>query len=238
MIQRLPRTAFCSDLHLEGPIKKHEHVEHFFNTVQHKAQALVILGDLFDSWWGDDHQSNDYHAWEGLLKSISIPCYFLTGNRDFLIGKQFYHRTGTIPLQSGQVIMIGDKKIALFHGDEPGLIDPWYQLWRQIVRQSVVKRLFLATPESLRSFIATQLRRKRQALTKSQLLIPTLTIDINQWLLLCEQQPDIIINGHLHYSLVQELSPKLTRYQLGCWDNQRYSFVIIDPSGRVERYDG
>lgn len=232
----LGRTIFCSDFHLHRPPDSHPQARDFFLSAHERADSLVVLGDLFESWWGDDHNELHYQEWENFFCSLKLPHYLLLGNRDFLIGKDFYQRSGFIPLESGTLVQIGSLTIGLLHGDEPGLQDYWYQVWRKIVRAPLAQRLFLSLPEPWRQKCAHKLREKksRKDLDPQELSFTPLSIDCLQWLCLFPRRPEILIHGHLHHPVVEELSNGVVRYQLGCWDSPNTSWISIDPSGLIE----
>ncbi len=91
-------TLFIADLHLCE--KKPKIVNKFLYFLQHHAihaDALYILGDLFDIWIGDDYYTPLHEKIISALKkltNIGVPCYFIHGNRDFLIGKCFANASG------------------------------------------------------------------------------------------------------------------------------------------------
>lgn len=232
-MRQLPDTVFCSDFHLKDAPEECPFITDFFKNIEKKYEAVVILGDLFNSWWGDDHRNRIYQAWERFFKELQIDCYFLAGNRDFLIGNAFFERSNMTPLRSGEIISIGGKKIALFHGDEPGLRDSWYQIWRAFSRHLVTQKIFLTLPVMLREYIATKLRKSREN-NPQESSFSELEIDVSQWLLICSEKPHIIINGHLHFPLWEKYQEGLERYQLGCWDNGEHSFLVVSQDGSVE----
>lgn len=234
-MRQLPSTVFCSDFHLKEAPEQCSFITDFFKNIEKKAAAVVILGDLFDCWWGDDHHCSIYQAWEVFFASLPIDCYFLAGNRDFLIGKAFFERTKMIPLVSGEIVCIGQKKIALFHGDEPGLRDNWYQVWRAFSRHRLIEKLFLMLPGTLRRSIASQWRKGREN-NEQEYPVPELEIDVEKWLMSCSEKPDIIINGHLHFPLWEKGASGLERYQLGCWDHGQHSFLLVSKDDSVEHY--
>jgi len=192
------------------------------------AQAVYILGDFFEFWWGDDHNHEPYLAWEAFFAAYPCPLYFLPGNRDFLCGAQFYSKTHMIPIASGDRIDFGPHKIAVFHGDEPGLNDWWYQCFRLIVRNPLVIWMFLQLPVAVRKYLSLRGRKQR---SHDRQNCP-LTIDISRWLAQCASPPNTIIHGHLHHPVI-ETYDRFTRYQLSCWDNSQYSYLQIALNGSI-----
>jgi UDP-2,3-diacylglucosamine hydrolase len=127
-----------------------------------KAQAVFILGDLFEYWVGDDAASNSpfqqevLHALANL--STKTKTYYIHGNRDFLIGSAFLKKTGMTLLADPSCIEIADKKYVLCHGDALCTSDVGYQIFRGIVRKPWLQKLFLNMPLHWRRSIANHLR--------------------------------------------------------------------------------
>lgn len=86
-------TLFIADLHLcSGRTGDHRRFSRFLAGEARKADALYILGDLFEAWIGDDDPNPLHHQMAAAIKAVSdsgVPCYFIHGNRDFLLGKRF-----------------------------------------------------------------------------------------------------------------------------------------------------
>ena len=136
---------FLSDLHISKSPHHYPLVLDFFERVKTEAESLYILGDFFEFWWGDDHNYEPYLQWEDFFASYPLPICFLPGNRDFLCGQSFYHKTKWTPITAGSQLSFGNHKIALFHGDEPGLQDWSYQIFRKVIR-SPLKEILLQLP--------------------------------------------------------------------------------------------
>ncbi len=157
-------TYFISDLHLSAKRPATSALFLKFLALEAKnADALYILGDLFESWVGDDnHNTHDEEIIEGLAKLArsGIPLYFMHGNRDFLIGDQFVARTHCTLLPDPSVVHLYQKKILLTHGDQLCTLDKKYQRFRRIVRHPFSQKFFLKLPLGLRRTIAKILRTK------------------------------------------------------------------------------
>lgn len=224
--------CFISDLHISRPPPECGKIFDFFESLKEDAdiEALYILGDFFEIWWGDDHNHAPYTEWERVLSSYPFPIYFLVGNRDFFCGKDFYERSGCIPLTAGHVIAYGSRHIALFHGDEPGLADPMYQMFRSIAR-GFLGQCFLKLPLKIRASLCRSAREKRNH--KKPHYERPLQIDLKKWLQNCSIEPDIVINGHLHHPLKKEESG-ITRYQLGTWDDNHASYLRLLSNGEID----
>lgn len=155
---------FIGDLHLD-PARPDMigAFEDFCAGPARRAQALYILGDLFEVWIGDD---DDDPALERVLDAIAaltraagIPAWFMTGNRDFLVGTRFHEHTGLQPLPDEQVIDLFGRTTLLCHGDTLCTDDVDYQRFRAMVRDPGWQRDFLARPLAERRHLAENLRR-------------------------------------------------------------------------------
>lgn len=213
---------FCSDVHLHTGADHENTFFQFLNSIPATTKAIFILGDLFEYWWNDDHQDVIYESWETYFKNYHIPIYFLKGNRDFLCSNHFFKKTDLILIPSASVLFAYGQKIALYHGDEPGLCDPKYQIARKIMRSGWVQYLYHQLPKKMQLQLAKKARKKSN---------PPLALSINyeEWI---QQQGsiDIIIHGHLHFQHSNKI--KNTKiYQLGTWDHEQGSWLSLDLSG-------
>ena len=132
---------FIADLHLS---ESHPQLTALFQKfIQEKAvhaQAVYILGDLFDFWIGDDENSPLVQTIKQTIRSLTkrgIACYFIHGNRDFLIGKTFARDTGMTLLPEYTVIDLFGTPTLLCHGDTLCTDDHSYQKFRRTVHQKM-----------------------------------------------------------------------------------------------------
>ncbi len=131
-------TLFVSDLHLDG--SRPAATDAFLNFLDHEAaaaDALYILGDLFEFWIGDDDPDAEYQrviAAIAKLTATGVRCHIMHGNRDFMLGRKFFKASGTIFLHDPTLIYVGDKSVLLSHGDVLCTDDVGYQRFRKIVR--------------------------------------------------------------------------------------------------------
>ncbi|HSR65960.1 MAG TPA: UDP-2,3-diacylglucosamine diphosphatase, partial [Xanthomonadaceae bacterium] len=114
-------TLFISDLHLdpERPAIT-EAFGRFVDGEARAADALYILGDLFEAWVGDDDPSETGRfVAEKLaaLRAAGVPVYFQHGNRDFLLGEDYARRAGMTILPDPAVILLQGRPTLLMHGD-------------------------------------------------------------------------------------------------------------------------
>ena len=153
---------FVSDLHLDaGSPEAIEQFLDFLRTHAADAEALYILGDLFETWVGDDDPDPaKARVCDGLrsLTASGVGCFVLHGNRDFLIGRDFCRRTGTRLLADPVVADLDGERVLLAHGDALCTDDHSYQELRSTVRTSEWQRRFLALPVADREMLANQAR--------------------------------------------------------------------------------
>ena len=124
-------TLFISDLHLEEA--RPEIGEQFLGFLAgpaRQADALYILGDLFEAWIGDDDPSPYYAGMKQAIRDLAdsgVPVFFMHGNRDFMIGERFAKESGVTLLQDPHPIELFGQKVLLSHGDSLCTDDVEYQ---------------------------------------------------------------------------------------------------------------
>jgi len=156
--------VLISDLHLTPSMPRT--AERFFEFLEKEArahEALIILGDLFEYWVGDDAKARSPFHQEvaAKLKAVSqagTKIYFMHGNRDFLLGQSYADKAQMTILRDPQVMTIADQSWLLTHGDVLCTADNSYQRFRAVVRSPLVQKLFLMLPTFLRIKIASSLR--------------------------------------------------------------------------------
>ena len=131
-------TLFISDLHLEdGAAEQTEWLIEFFDGPARKAAAVYILGDLFEFWIGDDALSataRQVARATTALHAAGVPCYFMHGNRDFLLGEKYASVAKLKLLPESRVIDLYGTPTLLLHGDTLCTDDQEYQAVRRQVR--------------------------------------------------------------------------------------------------------
>ena len=121
------------------------------------------MGDLFDFWIGDDETSPLISQVKQLIKNLTekgIACYFIHGNRDFLVGKKFAQDCGLTLLPDYHCVDLYGVKTLICHGDTLCIDDVKYQQFRRKVHQKWRQRLFLCLPLKVRLKIAEKIRAK------------------------------------------------------------------------------
>ena len=155
-------TLFISDLHLD-PARPHivDLYTRFLAGQARGADALYILGDLFESWIGDDDDSELAERVASSTKALcdsGVPVFFMHGNRDFLLGADYAARAGMTLLPDPMMITLAGENTLLMHGDTLCTDDIEYQKFRTLVRDPGWQRQFLAKPLSERRAFAAQAR--------------------------------------------------------------------------------
>ena len=155
-------TLFVSDLHLDPA--RPEITALFLRFLQREAasaDALYILGDLFEAWVGDDDPSSTgQQVAEGLrrLADAGVPVYFVHGNRDFLVGQDYAGRAGMRILPDPAVVSLYGEPVLVMHGDLLCTDDHAYQAFRAQTRDPHWQAMFLAQPLAARQAFAAQAR--------------------------------------------------------------------------------
>lgn len=131
-----------------------------------QADALYILGDLFEYWAGDDDLDDPFNAricaaLRDCAKDTAL--YFIAGNRDFLIDAGFARASGATLLAEPQLLAIGGTPTLLMHGDTLCSDDVAYQDFRRMVRDPAWRADFLAKPLAARKAQIEALRRRSEA---------------------------------------------------------------------------
>jgi UDP-2,3-diacylglucosamine hydrolase len=230
-------TLFISDLHLD--VDRPASIARFLEFMQREARhssALYILGDLFEAWIGDDDTNPGYAPIIAVLADLKlsgVPCFFMHGNRDFLIGKRFATATGCTLLAENEVVEIEGDRVLLTHGDLLCTDDKPYMALRAVVRDPAWQREFLAKPPAERRRIADDLRSKSQTAiaAKSEEIM-----DVNQSAVeaaMRRHDVSILLHGHTHRPAVHTFSidgRDATRIVLGAWYDQG-SVVRWDENG-------
>ena len=189
------------------------------------ADALVILGDLFEVWVGDDvlgaagaadgFEADCCHALRAAARQRSL--YLLHGNRDFLLGPAFAQAAGLSLLADPTVLVFGGQRWLLSHGDALCLDDTEYQQFRQQVRSATWQQAFLAQPLAARQATARTLRRQSEARKQSGVAYADLDLAATRAWLTHHSAPTLI-HGHTHRPATHDLGAGLQRLVLSDWD--------------------
>lgn len=223
----MPHTLFIADVHLcaEEPAITAGFLA-FLQREAPQADALYILGDLFEAWIGDDDPDPlhaEIAAALNALKQQGVPCYFIHGNRDFLVGKGFAAASGMALLPEEQVPELYGKRILIMHGDTLCTDDQGYQRFRRKVHQPWLQKLFLALPLFVRQRIAVKMRAgSKHANSSKDISI----MDVNAEAVkaaMTRHQVQYLIHGHTHRPAVHPLKINdrpAERLVLGAWHSE------------------
>ena len=234
----MPHTLFISDLHL---CEKQPHcAQAFLHFMQHtapKAEALYILGDLFEYWAGDDDLDTPFHqrvthAMRTLAAS-GTQLFIMRGNRDLLMGRALEQASGAKLLTDPTLIDLYGTPTLLSHGDALCTDDVAYQTWRNQVQQAGWQQLFLAQPLVLRKSQIEQLRTRseNEKQTKSSEVMDVNADAVAE--LLREHGYPRLIHGHTHHPmhvLHHVDGHTCERWVLGDWDSKANA-LRCDSSG-------
>jgi UDP-2,3-diacylglucosamine hydrolase len=237
------RDLFVSDVHLDAaaPAAQRQFLEFLSTQVAPPAagvRSLYILGDLFETWVGDDGAAEDGGAVLAALRALTeagIACFLLHGNRDFLIGEDFCRRTGCQLLPDPVVVELDGERVLLTHGDALCTDDHPYQELRSIVRAPAWQRRFLRLPLADRRRLAEEARAGSRAHTART--IPKI-MDVNASAVTAAFEAahvDRIIHGHTHRPAVHDARVRgrsVQRIVLGAWYEQ--GSYLVGEAGRYE----
>lgn len=225
---------FIADLHLNE--NQPEITDLFLQFMQEKAPlaaSVYILGDLFDFWIGDDEESELISTVKAAIKTLTtsgVKCYFICGNRDFLIGKCFSQQTGMEILPDYKVVDLFGKQTLLCHGDTLCIDDHKYQAFRKKVHQKWRQALFLCLPLTWRIRIAEKIRTKsRQEKQHKSANI----MDVNPQFTsetVARFNATQLIHGHTHRQAIHK-EAGFTRIVLGDWKTDYASILEVSEQG-------
>lgn len=237
-----------SDLHLqaEEPETFNAWVAYLGRPASERADALFILGDLFEVWVGDDvlspraFPSVDHAFWRACAAALRAysahaPVYFMPGNRDFLLGPAGLDACGMQGLSDPTVLVFLEQRWLLSHGDALCLADTDYMRFRAQVRDPAWQHAFLAQPLTQREAVARDLRTQSEAHKRTTGNDPSLWADVDtpaacDWLRRADAAT--LIHGHTHRPATHDLGEGLQRVVLSDWDLRAQP-----PRGEVLRLD-
>ncbi len=224
-------TLFISDLHLSpaDPERIHLTVEFLIQQAANIDQ-LYILGDLFNTWLGDDIMPAEYQPLiDQLLKlqQVGIQSYLMVGNRDFMIGKVFAQRCGMTLLDDPTLITLGQHQVLLAHGDSLCIDDVSYQRYRRWTRNRALQWCFLMLPARYRQGISDKIKQKsrQQKQHKSAMIMDVNAQAVDR--LMTQYGVDYLLHGHTHRPAIHRLERDQYRIVLGDWQPEP-SFILFD----------
>ena len=222
-------TLIISDLHLTNVEKdKIDFFSYFCKKYAVNADQLYILGDLFNTWIGDDVSLLSFKDVINTLKNLTqkTEVYVMVGNRDFLLSKKFELESGCKLIKEPYVLNHNTKKFLLIHGDSLCTDDVNYQKLKKILRNPITQFIFLILSKNYRLKLTGQLRKKSieaQSYKSEELM------DVNQDstdLLMSSYPGYDLIHGHTHRQNTH-IEEKYTRYVLGDWSTNNGNAIKL-----------
>ncbi|TDQ26196.1 UDP-2,3-diacylglucosamine hydrolase [Raoultella sp. BIGb0149] len=220
-------TLFIADLHLqtEEPAIVAGFLR-FLRGQAREADALYILGDLFEAWIGDDDPNPLHQEIAAALSALTdsgVPCFFVHGNRDFLIGQRFARACGMTLLTEENVLDLYGRRVLIMHGDTLCTDDAGYLAFRAKVHTPWIQRLFLALPLFIRRRIAAKMRANSTAANSSKSIE---IMDVNPQAVtavLEKHRVQWLIHGHTHRPAIHQIEANgmpAFRVVLGAWHSE------------------
>jgi UDP-2,3-diacylglucosamine hydrolase len=234
----MPQTFFISDLHLapDTPAANQTLLD-FLDRTAPSADALYVLGDLFEYWIGDDGLDHPFASQVAAafrrLSDHGVPVYFMHGNRDFLVGERFARESGMTILPDPTLVDLYGSRTLLMHGDTLCSDDIEYQKFRAMVRNPAWQQAFLAKPLAERLRMAQEVRGKsEQAKQVKDMTIMDVTPATVEAELRRHGHPRLI-HGHTHRPARHEhfVDGKASeRWVLADWYDHG-SYLVCDAGG-------
>lgn len=229
-------TYFIADLHLAE--NRPDITACFLSFLQNKAkdaQALYILGDLFEYWVGDDDDNPLTTSISQALLTLSktgTQLFFIQGNRDFLLGHKYAKKSGMVLLPDVEKINLYNQEFMIMHGDTLCTHDVDYQAFRTKSRTWWWQLMIKSLPLFVRKKIARDYRKRSAAATsmKSQEIMDVTPSEVIK--LLEAHHCQILIHGHTHRPYVHNIEANhkpAQRIVLGDWYEQG-SYLTITPN--------
>ena len=233
------KPRFISDLHLSD--KHPELTQAFFKFLEESKEActhLFILGDLFETWVGDDDDLPIHIEIKQALKAFTTngpETFFIHGNRDFLVGEAFAKETGITILPDPYTLEINNQKVILSHGDFLCTDDKDYIDFRNQVRNQDWQNNFLEKPLDERKQIAATLRADSKEATskKSNEITDVNNQSVEDFI--NEHQPDLFIHGHTHRPNIHDVGSS-KRIVLGDWGEYGWLLTIDGQTFNLEKF--
>jgi len=228
-------TLFISDLHLDDRRPETTALfQNFLDSETSGADALYILGDLFEFWLGDDVPSKcsiEVAAALSRLTDKGLPCYFIHGNRDFLLKEVYAKSAGMTLLPEEYVVELYGERVLLMHGDSLCTDDLAYQQFRVLTRNPAWQQDFLARTPQERLQIALQ---ARDASAEHKGNVEMAIMDVNPGEVVDafeRHEVHRMIHGHTHRPAIHDLkigAKVAQRIVLGDWYSQG-SVLRVEP---------
>lgn len=238
----------AADIHLgpNGP-KTAAAFYQFLQQASQQSNALILCGDIFNSWIGADYALNPPHWLEQAIThfkktTTELPIFFMRGNRDFLLDTHFAKSVGAQLLDDQLILQTDHVQLLLTHGDELCTDDLAYQAFRKKVRGKKLQQFFLKLPLSWRLRIAGGLRKQSG---KKQKEMAISISDVNEFScmqLLRHHHQHLLVHGHTHrpdlHKMQDQNGKKYTRLVIPDWEYDysqptRSGWVALQADGQI-----
>lgn len=227
---------FISDLHLmEARPDITAAFETFLADKAANAEELYILGDFFEVWLGDDHNTAFNRRIIDMLAAVPARKYLMHGNRDFLMGEGFCEAVGATLLPDPTVIDLSGRPALLMHGDSLCTRDETYMQARAMLRDPAVQADLLSKSLDERAAIARGARDESRAHTRetAEDIMDVTPAEVVREM--AEHGVDLMVHGHTHRPAVHDLEVGGTpaqRIVLGDWDRQ--GWYLAESGGELD----
>ena len=227
---------FVADVHLcESRPEASARFFDFLRNTAAEAQSLYILGDLFESWIGDDDLAAPLH--QAVIKQLSdlsardVNIYFLHGNRDFMLARHFAQLCGMQLLSDPVVVDLYGTPTLLTHGDTLCTADVDYQRYRRVIRHPGMLKLLRALPLKLRQRMAQRARADSER-AKTHKSATIMDVDPHAVTALFQQhRVRRMIHGHTHRPAQHRINIEgavYERWVLPDWYGENGGYIACD----------
>lgn len=227
-------THFIADLHLiDDREPSARRLAGYLSGPAREADALYVLGDLFDVWIGDDGSIGPHAATLDAFAALTgagVPLYFMRGNRDFAVGLDFERRSRMRIIDDPTALTLHGVPTLLAHGDVFCSDDIAHQAFRLKYTDARWRKRRLALPLWLRHTVARRARRRSVASKQSK---PVHIMDVNTatvTALAAEHGAQRVIHGHTHRP-DNHVDGGVERYVLADWRPDVAEVLLVDERG-------
>lgn len=229
------KTIFISDLHLSPNQPELIRLATDFIAEQSNVDAIYILGDIFNTWLGDDLIPAEFEPFIQALQhqhQSNSKIYLMQGNRDFMLGEGFAKLVGGTLLTDPVVVHLYGHNMLLMHGDSLCTDDVSYQRYRKVVRNRWLQKLFLAMPLTIRQRISDKIKAKskHQKQYKQAQIMDVNPAAVRQ--VMKQYRVSLLLHGHTHRPAIHKLESvqNISNYRivLGDWQPEP-SYIEITP---------
>lgn len=241
----MTRTYFISDLHLSPDLPRV--TRGFFSLLAHikGADALYVLGDLFEAWVGDDNRDDYNTAVITAFRTLSdtgTRLFFVHGNRDFLLGHDFAAACGGHLLPEDQCIDLYGESLLVMHGDQLCTRDEKFMIFRRQSRDPAWQKMMLEKPLDQRLMIAAMWRAQSKSMNsnKAENIMDVTAEDVVR--VLADNKVTTLLHGHTHrpgIHVIEAEGEPARRIVLGDWreDTGEAVIAMTDENGlRLETW--